>query len=45
MTETKKIMDNLIQELKRGTLVLTVLLNSEESCYGGYRRKDPLEKS
>jgi len=34
MTETEKIMDNLIQELKRGTLVLTVLLNTEESCYG-----------
>lgn len=34
MSEQKKIMDNLIQELKRGTLVLSVLLNTEDSCYG-----------
>ncbi|MBB6479309.1 PadR family transcriptional regulator [Spirochaeta isovalerica] len=34
MSENEKIIDNLLQELKRGTLVLTVLLNTEESCYG-----------
>lgn len=34
MSDTKKIMENLILELKRGTLVLSVLLNTDESCYG-----------
>ncbi|MBN2657885.1 MAG: helix-turn-helix transcriptional regulator [Spirochaetales bacterium] len=34
MSEIEKIMDNLLQEMKRGTLVLTVLLNTDESRYG-----------
>ena len=34
MDDKKKIIENLLQELKRGTLVLSVLLNSNESCYG-----------
>ncbi len=34
MCEEEKILSNLQQELKRGTLVLSVLLNSTEPCYG-----------
>ena len=34
MCEEEKILNNLQQELKRGTLVLSVLLNSTEPCYG-----------
>lgn len=34
MSEEDKILNNLRQELKRGTLVLSVLLNSTEPCYG-----------
>ncbi|MGL1893893.1 MAG: PadR family transcriptional regulator [Spirochaetaceae bacterium] len=34
MDEDNKIFNNLQQELKRGTLVLSVLLNSSEPCYG-----------
>lgn len=34
MDEEDKILLNLQQELKRGTLVLAVLLNSSEPCYG-----------
>ncbi len=34
MCEEDKILNNLQQELKRGTLVLSVLLNSTEPCYG-----------
>ena len=34
MDDKAKIIENLLQELKRGTLVLSVLLNSQESCYG-----------
>lgn len=34
MDDTKMILDNLIQELKRGTLVLTVLLCTAEPVYG-----------
>lgn len=29
-----KVTNNLLQELKRGSLVLSVLLNSSEPCYG-----------
>jgi len=34
MDDKEKIIENLLQELKRGTLVLSVLLNAQESCYG-----------
>ena len=34
MCNEDKILINLQQELKRGTLVLAVLLNSSEPCYG-----------
>lgn len=34
MSEKHKIIENLIQELKRGTLVLSVLLNTNEPTYG-----------
>ena len=34
MDDTEAILDNLIQELKRGTLVLTVLLCTAEPVYG-----------
>lgn len=34
MTDKDKILENLLQELKRGTLVLSVLLNTEEATYG-----------
>ncbi len=34
MSDKDKIMDNLLQEFKRGTLVLSVLLNSAEPGYG-----------
>ena len=34
MDDNKKVIENLLQELKRGTLVLSVLLNSDESFYG-----------
>jgi PadR family transcriptional regulator len=34
MDDKAKIIENLLQELKRGTLVLSVLLNADESCYG-----------
>jgi len=34
MTDKDKILDNLLQELKRGTLVLSVLLNTKEPTYG-----------
>ncbi len=34
MKDDDKVLDNLLQELKRGSLVLTVLLNSAEPCYG-----------
>ncbi|RSK27694.1 PadR family transcriptional regulator [Bacillus sp. HMF5848] len=34
MTEKDKVIDNLLQELKRGTLVLSVLLNTNEATYG-----------
>lgn len=34
MNEKDKIMENLLQELKRGTLVISVLLNSKEASYG-----------
>lgn len=34
MTPKDKILDNLIGELKRGTLVLSVLLTTKEPTYG-----------
>lgn len=34
MSDVKKIIDNFIQELKRGTLVLSVLLSVKEPTYG-----------
>ena len=34
MSDNTKIIENLLMELKRGTLVLSVLLNTDESCYG-----------
>jgi PadR family transcriptional regulator, regulatory protein PadR len=34
MPQKKDILENLLQELKRGTLVLSVLLNTSESTYG-----------
>jgi len=34
MTNKDKILENLLQELKRGTLVLSVLLNTKEPTYG-----------
>lgn len=34
MTDKDKILENLLQELKRGTLVLSVLLNTKEPTYG-----------
>jgi DNA-binding PadR family transcriptional regulator len=34
MDDTNEILDNLVQELKRGTLVLSVLLCTEEPGYG-----------
>ncbi len=34
MTDLDKITDNLIGELKRGTLVISVLLNCKEPIYG-----------
>lgn len=34
MTDKDKILENLLQELKRGTLVLSVLLNTKEATYG-----------
>ncbi len=34
MTKKEEILENLLQELKRGTLVLSVLLNTSESTYG-----------
>jgi len=34
MSEREKIVDNLLQELKRGTLVLSVLINTDEPTYG-----------
>ncbi|MDM8535025.1 PadR family transcriptional regulator [Clostridiaceae bacterium HSG29] len=34
MTTKEKIINNLIGELKRGTLVLSVLLNTKEATYG-----------
>jgi len=34
MGDKEKIMENLLQELKRGTLVLSVLLSSREASYG-----------
>ncbi|MBI9100416.1 MAG: helix-turn-helix transcriptional regulator [Spirochaetaceae bacterium] len=34
MDDNEKIIENLLQELKRGTLVFSVLLNADESCYG-----------
>lgn len=34
MSEQDKIMSNLMQELKRGTLVLSILLNTTEPTYG-----------
>lgn len=34
MSDTKKILDNLIGELKRGTLVLSVLLSTSNPTYG-----------
>lgn len=34
MDDKNKVIENLLQELKRGTLVLSVLLNADESFYG-----------
>lgn len=34
MSDKEKIIENLLQELKRGTLVLSVLLNTKEATYG-----------
>lgn len=34
MTAKDKIIENLLQEFKRGTLVLSVLLNTKEATYG-----------
>jgi len=34
MEEREKIIENLNQELKRGTLVLSVLFNTTNKCYG-----------
>ena len=34
MKEDEKIVNNLLQELKRGSLVLSVLLSSSKPCYG-----------
>jgi DNA-binding PadR family transcriptional regulator len=34
MNDTETVLENLIQELKRGTLVLTVLLCTAEPVYG-----------
>lgn len=34
MGDIEKIVDNLIGELKRGTLVISVLLNTKEPIYG-----------
>lgn len=36
MTQNSKqsVTDSMVQELRRGSLVLVVLLNSEEPCYG-----------
>ncbi len=34
MGDKEKVIENLLQELKRGTLVLSVLLNTGDSCYG-----------
>ncbi len=34
MSQKDKILDNLIGELKRGTLVLSVLLNTSQPVYG-----------
>ena len=34
MNDIEKTVNNLLQELKRGTLVLSVLLNSSKPCYG-----------
>lgn len=34
MTEVNKIIENLAQELKRGNLVLSVLLSVKETTYG-----------
>lgn len=34
MTQKEDILENLLQELKRGSLVLSVLLNMSESTYG-----------
>jgi len=34
MNDKEKIINNLVGELKRGTLVLSVLLNTKEATYG-----------
>jgi len=34
MNERDTTLDNLLQEMKRGTLVLTVLLSTEKAVYG-----------
>lgn len=34
MKEEDKLMENLLQEMKRGTLVLAVLINTGEASYG-----------
>ncbi len=44
MSEKEKIMDNLLQELKRGNLVLSVLLNADEPSYG-YSMVNTLKES
>ena len=44
MDEKEKIIENLLQELKRGTLVLSVLLNAGEASYG-YSMVNKLQES